>query len=76
MSEKNVTSARLSEKVGISKVAISNIVTGKSSPSLDNLLKIADALGVDISYLLYGKEKQEGNILTCPNCGAKFRMEE
>ena len=41
MNERNVTSAWLAEQVGISKVAVSNIVTGKSSPSLDNVIKIA-----------------------------------
>lgn len=58
MSERNVTSAWLAEKVGISKVAVSNIVTGKSSPSLDNLLKIADALNVSITTLI-GEDKEE-----------------
>ncbi|MDR1259188.1 MAG: helix-turn-helix domain-containing protein [Tannerellaceae bacterium] len=48
-------------------VIVSNIVTGKSSPSLDNLLKIADALGVDILYLLYGEKKHEDKTtITCP----------
>lgn len=58
MAERNITSAWLSEKVGISKVAVSNIVTGKSSPSLDNLIKIADALNVSISELT-GEDKGE-----------------
>ena len=52
MNERGVTSAWLAEQVGISKVAVSNIVTGKSSPSLDNILKIADALNVSITELI------------------------
>lgn len=64
MNERNITSAWLSEKVGISKVAISNIITGKSSPSLDNILKIADALGVDILTLIYGHIKVQNNDFT------------
>ena len=48
MSKRNVTSAWLAEQVGISKVAVSNIVTGKSYPSLDTLKKIADVLNVSI----------------------------
>lgn len=74
MSKRNVTSAWLSEKVGISKVAVSNIVTGKSSPSLDNLIKIADALNVSITELI-GEENKD-NTITCPKCGTKFKMEE
>lgn len=74
MSKRNVTSAWLSEKVGISKVAVSNIVTGKSSPSLDSLIKIADALNVSITELI-GEEKED-NTITCPKCGTRFKMEE
>lgn len=74
MSERNVTSAWLAEQVGISKVAVSNIVTGKSSPSLDNLLKIASILNVPITELI-GEEKEEHTI-TCPHCGKKIKIEK
>ena len=57
MSERNVTSAWLAEKIGISKVAVSNIVTGKSYPSLDTIKKIADALNVSIIKLI-GEENE------------------
>lgn len=71
MDERKVTSAWLSEQVGISKVAVSNIITGKNSPSVDNLLKIADALNVSITYLLgLSDEKGEkNNTIPCPYCG-------
>lgn len=52
MSERGVTSAWLAEKVGISKVAVSNIITGKSYPSLDTIKKIADVLNVSITKLI------------------------
>lgn len=74
MSERSVTSAWLAEKVGISKVAVSNIITGKSSPSLDNILKIADALNVSITELL--GEKKADNAITCPHCGGKIHFDE
>lgn len=74
MGERGVTSAWLAEKVGISKVAVSNIITGKSSPSLDNVLKIADALNVSITELI-GEEKEE-NSITCPYCGKKIHFDE
>lgn len=82
MDERKITSAWLAEKVGISKVAVSNIVTGKNSPSVDNLLKIAEALGVSITYLLGLEEKieeeklKESNVLICPKCGAKFELKK
>lgn len=56
MNQRNVTSAWLADKIGISKVAISNIVTGKSSPTLENLCKISDALNVSIAELVGEKE--------------------
>ena len=75
MSERNVTSAWLAEKVGISKVAVSNIVTGKSSPSLDNLLKIADALNVSITTLIGEDKEEEENVIVCPHCGGKIQFD-
>lgn len=74
MGERSVTSAWLAEKVGISKVAVSNIVTGKSSPSLDNLIKIADVLKVSITELI-GEEKED-NTITCPHCGGIIKIEK
>ena len=74
MSERNVTSAWLANKVGISKVAVSNIVTGKSSPSLDNIIKIADVLNESIAELI-GEEKND-NTITCPHCGKKIKIEK
>ena len=74
MNERNVTSAWLAEQVGISKVAVSNIVTGKSSPSLDNLIKIAGVLNISITELI-GGEKEESTI-TCPHCGKKIKIEK
>ena len=73
MNERNVTSAWLAEQVGISKVAVSNIVTGISSPSLDNLIKIAGVLNISITELI-GEEKEESTI-TCPHCGKKIKIE-
>lgn len=52
MSTRNVTSALLAEKVGVSKVAVSNIVTGKSVPSLDTLMKMTNVLDITISELI------------------------
>lgn len=74
MNERNVTSAWLAEQVGISKVAVSNIVTGKSSPSLDNLIRIAGVLNISITELI-GEEKEESTI-TCPHCGKKIKIEK
>lgn len=78
MDERKVTSVWLAEQVGISKVAVSNIITGKNSPSVDNLLKIAEALNVSITYLLGVEESlphgTSFDTLSCPKCGAKLEL--
>lgn len=73
MGKRDVTSAWLAEQVGISKVAVSNIVTGKSSPSLDNLIKIASVLNVSITELI--SEEKEENTIICPHCGGKIHFD-
>lgn len=77
MAEKQVTSAWLADKIGISKVAMSNIVTGKNDPSIDTLLKISEALDVSVNFLLGIEEIiDNGKSMICPKCGATFVLEE
>lgn len=45
---------KLAEKANLSTVFISRIERGVESPSVDNLLKIAKALGVRVSDLVAG----------------------
>lgn len=49
--EKGITGKDLAEKVRVSAVAISNIVSGNSFPKPELLKKIADELDVDIREL-------------------------
>lgn len=46
--EKGISILDLSKKTNLSKSTISDLETGKSSPTIDTLMKIADALGVDV----------------------------
>ncbi|WP_300441382.1 helix-turn-helix transcriptional regulator [Christiangramia sp.] len=60
LDEKHMTGKVLAEKVGVSAVSITNIVKGHSFPKPDLLLKLAEALDVDIKDLFYStKEKQD-----------------
>ena len=45
---------KLAEKAGLSTVFISRIERGVESPSVDNLFKIAKALGVRVADLVAG----------------------
>ena len=50
--EKGITSKELAERLGVTPVTISYIVTNKTTPSLDMLCRIAKELNVKLSTLL------------------------
>ncbi|MDR1626548.1 MAG: XRE family transcriptional regulator [Spirochaetia bacterium] len=49
--QKRLTLRELSKKAGVSESLISQIETGRVSPSIDTLLSLADYLEVDLEYL-------------------------
>ena len=51
LKEKKVTVVSLAGMIGITQPNMSNIVNGKSTPSLETLERIANALEVDITEL-------------------------
>jgi transcriptional regulator with XRE-family HTH domain len=52
--ESGFSQERLAEKSDLSTVFISRIERGKESPSVDNLVKIAKALGLRVRDLVEG----------------------
>jgi len=48
------TQEKLAEKTGLSKGFLSDVENGNSDISSENLLKVADALGANLDYLLRG----------------------
>lgn len=48
----NMTQAKLAEKVGITQGAISMIERGERVPSLDVIIKLAEALGCTVDELI------------------------
>lgn len=58
--EKGMTGKDLSQKVGVSTVAISNIASGNSFPKPELLRNIAEALDVDIRELLISTKEDKG----------------
>lgn len=78
MIEKGVSSVSLAETIGVSKVTISNLINRKTMPSIDTISRIADALDVPMWQLFASPEEvrgedQEEGVITCPNCGKKFK---
>lgn len=75
LKEKGMTNIAIAEKVGITRPNMSNIVNGKTKPSLDTLEKIADALNIHISEL-FEKGTPNDNIVRCPNCGTELEIKK
>lgn len=69
--KKGISLSELSEKCGMAQSTISNIVTGKSSPALETLERIAIALGVSTVSLIsdqitgYIMIEDEVHVITC-----------
>ena len=70
---KGITLQELADKLGVARSTLANTLV-KKNPTLDTLEKIAKALDVKVADLF--EEEQDKNILTCPKCGARFRLEE
>lgn len=73
LKSQEMTTATLADNVGITRANMSNIVNGKTTPSLPTLRKIADALKVSITALF---EQPKQNIIHCPNCGTALEIKE
>lgn len=69
---KGITITELAGNVGITQPNMSNVVNGKTSPSLDLLQRIADALGVEISELFAPSQ----NVIRCPHCGGVIKFDK
>jgi transcriptional regulator with XRE-family HTH domain len=52
--QKRLTQQQLADKLGVSRVSVTQWEIGTTKPSTDNLYRIADALDVDMSWLLTG----------------------
>lgn len=54
--ERKLSQDALAEQLFISRQSISKYETGESTPDLENLIKIADILGVSLDELVLGKK--------------------
>ncbi len=79
MIEKGIKSKDLAERLGKTKQYISNVTNGSANVSMQMLSDIATALGVPVWQLIASREEvfgDQSNIITCPKCGARFKLEE
>lgn len=68
--QKNIPIKDIASQLGITASALSQNIAGRAS--IERLEDIAKILGVSVRDLF----PEEGNSVTCPNCGKKFKMEE
>jgi len=70
LKEKGITKTDVAKRMGLSRESLYRILSG--NPTLDNLQKLANSLGVSISELF---EQPATDVIICPKCGTKFKME-
>jgi len=67
---KNITITQLAERLNIKQESLSRAING--NPTIETLGKIADTLNLPITELF---EQPATDIIICPKCGTKFKME-
>lgn len=79
--EKGYTQEELAEKLGMSRNGLYQIINGQ--PSMPSLIKIAEALGVELWELFadgreiaarYQEQHPTPDALRCPKCGARLTI--
>ena len=68
---KGVTAVWLASQIGITQPNMSNIVSGKTNPSLDTLGRIAAALNVPVVDLFVAPSS---GFIICPKCGTAIKL--
>ncbi len=56
--ERGLTQDELADLVGVSRSAVAQWETGRTGQVTGNLSRIADALEVNVEYLMYGNDKR------------------
>jgi len=76
--KKGLTQEKLAEKTELSKGFISDVENGKTDISSENLLRVGDALGANLDYLLRGEvtETRSREPVVIPPELSRFAEEE
>ena len=73
--EHGLSMRELGERLGITVTAVSRYESGQREPSLDMLLRLADALGTTVSYLL-GQEDKPDDLFSIPGVEPMPKMKK
>lgn len=71
--QKGLTMEEVAERMGVSRVTLSQTLSG--NPTMSTLQRIADALGCKVGEFFLD-ELEEKNFIVCPKCGARFELKE
>lgn len=71
LKERGLSQKDLAGKMGVAEISLSRSING--NPSMDTLIKIAEALEVEMGELFSPQSK---DTMVCPKCGSKFIMQE
>lgn len=71
LKERGLTMEQLAGMLDITRITLTRNING--NPTVDTLKKIADALQVPFTDLF---EQPKQNIITCPHCNGKIRVEK
>ena len=71
LKERGLTLSQIAEQVGTTQTSLSRALGDNGNPTLDTLMKIAEALNVPITDLFARPGSGE---LVCPNCGIKLEL--
>lgn len=72
LKEKGKTAVWLASEIEIAQPSMSNIINGKTNPSLETLEKIASSLEVPVTTLFDGGNNDVS--INCPNCGHTLKI--
>ena len=78
LAEKNMSAKQLAKACGLSEMGMSNIMTGKSYPNANTIIKMAKVLEVPCGCLFDDYEdlvvKSQETLLKCPKCGYQIKL--
>ena len=66
---KRLSKIEVAKRMGLSRESLYRILSG--NPTLDNITKLAAALGVPVTELF---EQPKSDAITCPNCGVRLEI--
>ena len=73
LKENGLTQKDLAAKLGMSEIGLSKCINENGNPDIKRLEEFADFLNVPIIELF---EPPKTNLIICPNCNAKFKLQE